>query len=250
MRPIATPKYERIADELRRQITDGALPPGTRLPALADMAAAHHASDRTAFQAMQILLNEGLITSKPGAGYYVRERPAIHRMVRSWYRDSAGKGSPWRADAAAQGRDGSWTSRSKSAPATPAVAERLHIETGARTMRTEYVFTADGAPAYLSTSWEPMAITGGTDILLPEDGEHAGKGVSDRFAAIGLTVTEAREELVPRTLTIEEAEALRLRAGTPVLLIERTYFAGEMPVETADIVIPPHYRPVYQIPIG
>ena len=250
MRPIATPKYESIADELREQIIGGALAPGAKLPALSEMKAIHGISDRTAFQAMQILLGDGLVESKPGSGYYVRERPIARRMVRSWYRDSAGQGSPWRADAAAQGIDGSWTSQSKSVTAPPAIAERLRLEPGSRVMRTEYLFTADGAPAYLSTSWEPMALTAGTEILLPEDGEHAGKGVADRFATIGITVTEAREELVPRTLTIGEAQTLRLRPGTPVLLIERTYYAGQKPVETADIVLPPHYRPVYQIPVG
>lgn len=248
MRAI-TKKYEQIADELREQIIDGELAPGTPLPTLAELMEAHGVSERTAFEAAQVLLTEGLITSKPGRRYQVRERPAIKRMVRTWYIEPAG-GSPWRAEMAAAGRDGSWISRSTPVSAPPAIAERLHIEAGARVMRTSYVFTADAEPAYLSTSWEPMALTRGTDILLPEDGEHAGKGVVDRFAAIGITVTRVDEELVPRTLTIAEAEKLGLRAGIAILVIERTYYADETPVETADIVFPPHLRPVYQIPVG
>lgn len=248
MRPI-TSKYEQIADELREQIIDGTLAPGTRLPTLAELMERYGVAERTAFEAAKILLTEGLITSKPGSRYMVRERPAIKRMVRTWYIEPAG-GSPWRADMAAQGRVGSWSSRSSSIAAPPAIAERLRINPAERVMRTAYIFTADGEPTYLSTSWEPMSLTIGTEIMLPEDGEFAGMGVVDRFAAIGVTVTRAIEEVLPRNLTNAEAQKLKLRAGTPVQVIERTYYAGDQPVETADIVIPTHLRPVYEIPVG
>jgi DNA-binding GntR family transcriptional regulator len=243
-------KTERIADDLRTQIADGTLAPGTRLPTLNDLKVQYGVAQRTVFDAAQILITEGLITGKSGSGYHVRQRPAVIRMVRSWYRDSAGKGSPWRADMAAQGRAGAWEWQSKPAPAPPAIAERLRISPGDRVMRTAYTFTADGEPTYLSTSWEPMAITAGTEILLPEDGEHAGKGVADRMALIGHQPTRVDEEVVPRTLTSAEAGKLRLHAGIAVVVIERTYYDGDLPLETADIVLPPHYRAVYQIPTG
>jgi DNA-binding GntR family transcriptional regulator len=246
--PIAS-KYELIADHLRKQIIDGTLPPGTRLPTLLELAAEHGVSERTAIEATKLLLAEDLITSKPGAGYHVRERPQLRRMVRSWYVDPRG-GSPWRAEMAAQGHRGSWVSQSKPVAAPPVVAERLRLKGGEAVMRTSYVFTADDQPAQLSTSWEPMAITSGTAIMLPEDGEHAGKGVVERFAAIGVQITRSVEEVSARPLTIDEADKLRARPGTWVLLIERTYYAGETPVETADILVPLHIRPVYEIPVG
>lgn len=250
MRHIATSKYEYIADDLRQQIVDETLAPGSRLPSLAQLMEHYDAAERTVLDATRLLLIEGLISSKVGAGYTVRRRPTVMRMSRSWYRDSSGKGSPWRADMAEQGHEGSWTSQSKSAPASPAIAERLHIAVGDRTMRTDYVFTVDGERSYLSTSWEPMDLTAGTEILIPEDGEFAGRGVVDRFAAIGITVTDVREEPIPRALTGAEAEKLGLNAGMAILVIERTYYADEKPVETADIVLPPHVRPVYRIPVG
>lgn len=250
MRPIAAPKYETIADDLRTQIIDGRLAPGTQLPTIAELAARNHVSDRTAFQALQLLLSEGLISSKPGFGYLIRERPTIVRMVRQWYRDNRGKGSPWRAEMVADGRDGSWISKSTPVDAPPAIAERLRIAPGDRVMRTAYTFTLDGTPTYLSTSWEPLAITAGTEIMLPESGELAGAGVVDRMAAIGVTITECREEPIARPLTKAEADTLGLHPGIAVLMIERTYYADELPVETADIVMPPHYRPVYEIPVG
>ena len=251
MRPIATtPRYAEIADDLRRQILDGTLAPGARLPTLAELTNRYNVSERTAYEATRLLLNEGLINSKTGSGSFVRGRPTVVRLARSWYRDSAGRGSPWRADMAAQGRDGSWISHSTPVKAAPAIAERLAIEPGDRAMRTEYTFTADGAPTYLSTSWEPLALTNGTEIMLPEDGEYAGAGVVDRFAAIGITIDRNEEEILAHNLTIAEAEKLRLRPGISAVMIQRTYFAGDTPVETAAIVLPPHYRAVYQIPVG
>lgn len=244
------PAYQRIADELRRAIIEGTLAPGSRLPSVPELARTHDVSPRTAYEATKILLTEGLTISKPGSGSIVRQRPAIVRLVRSMYEGNAGKGSPWRAAMAAAGREGSWQCHSQEVHAPPAVAERLRIEAGDRTMRTEYVYLADGEPAYLATSWEPMALTLGTPILLPEDGPHAGKGVADRMAVIGHRPTRWLEELEPRPLTIAEGDLLGLHAGISILVTHRTYYDGDLPVETADIVMPPHYRPVYEGPVA
>jgi DNA-binding GntR family transcriptional regulator len=250
VRPIPElPAYARIADELRRQILDGTLAPGSRMPTVHEIHETFGVSTRTAYEATRVLQREGLVVSRPGSRATVRARPSAIRMVRSWYRDAPG-GSPWRADMAAQGRVGSWEAHSQKTVAPPAVAERLRIAAGDPVMRTEYVFLADGEPTYLSTSWEPWALISGTEVVLPEAGPHAGKGVVDRMTVIGHAPTLAVEDIVPRTLTGPEAERLGLHAGIPVIVIERTYWAAQMPVETADIVVPPPYRPRYEIPIG
>lgn len=249
VRPIETPKYQQIADELRRRILDGVYPPGSRFPSQSQLTREYDVSSRVVVDATKLLLAEGLLESRSGAATRVRNRPAAVRMVRSWYLEQR-DGSPWRADMAAQGRIGAWESQSQRVSAPPAIAERLAIEPGAKVMRTGYVFTADGEPTYLSTSWEPMALTLGTDILLPEDGPHAGRGVAERMAVIGHPPTRVDEEILPRTLTVAEGEQLRLHPGIAIIVIQRTYYDGDLPLETADIVIPPPYRPLYQIPIG
>lgn len=57
----------------------------------------------------------------------------------------------------------------------------------------------------LSTSWEPYDLTAGTLVVLPEGGPHAGAGVLNRMAAIGVTVSHAVEQPEPRQATAEEA---------------------------------------------
>lgn len=249
MRTITTPRYQEIADELQRAIIDGELAPGDQVPPAAELARVHGVARGTVEKATGELLRKGLLVSRPGAGLFVRERPTVTRMVRSWYQ-RVGTGSPWRAEMAEAGRVGDWESSSDVVEAVPAVAERLRVEPGARLMRTKYVFTLDGHPTYLSTSWEPLALTEGTPVILPEAGPYAGAGVRDRMAVIGHAPTYCEEEVRPHTLTLAEAERLELHAGIACTVVQRTYFEGELPLETADIVLPPHYRAVYEIPIG
>jgi GntR family transcriptional regulator len=255
VRPITSraplPRYQEIADALRRAIIDGTLAPGERVPPAGELAHTYQVARPTAEKATAELLREGMLISRPGAGLFVRERPKVTRMVRSWYQQP-GTGSPWRAEMAAAGRDGGWESSSEATEATPAVAERLQLTVGAPVMRTHYTFTLEGDPVYLSTSWEPLAITSGTAVMLPEAGPYAGIGVRDRMAVIGHAPDYCAEEVLPHTLTVNEAEKLGLHPGIACTLVQRIYREGGptgTPLEIADIVLPPHYRAVYEIPI-
>lgn len=119
-------------------------------------------------------------------------------------------------------------------------------------MRTRYVFKSDGRPGMLSTSWEPLAITGGTAIVLPEPGPHAGKGVVDRVAAIGVRGVEASEEVSARAVLLAEGDELGGMVGNTVLVIRRTYLDTDRRlVEAADIILPSdRYTVEYWSPVG
>ena len=245
---MAQPAYQRIADELRARIASGDLPAGSRLPSRRELMETHGVSDTVAIEAVRLLVSEGLVEGRTGSGTYVRARPRLRRLTRSWYRESR-DGSPFRADMAAQNRSGGWQAGSATAEAPPAIAERLAIEPGAPVMRTAYVFTADGEPVMLSTSWEPLDLTGGTEIMLPEDGPHAGRGVVERMRAIGVSISHATEVVSSRAALSSEAAELKIAPGSPVMLIARTY-TGDRPVETADIVVPvDRYELAYVIPV-
>jgi hypothetical protein len=55
--------------------------------------------------------------------------------------------------------------------------------------------------------------------------------------AIGINVTHVGEDVTGRAARRYEAEMLNVPTGVPVLVIERTYYADERPVETADMVV-------------
>lgn len=62
---------DRIASNLARQIADGALRPGDKLPSIREYAQAHRCSKNTVIGAYDALTAEGLIQPRRGAGFYV-----------------------------------------------------------------------------------------------------------------------------------------------------------------------------------
>ncbi|GAA1765291.1 GntR family transcriptional regulator [Luedemannella helvata] len=250
--PETTPAYLRIAALLRTQITSGELAPGDQLPSETELMAEHGVSRTVAKWAISVLKGEGLVEGRRGSGVYVR---TIRRIVRESHgRNARSKApdastSPFARDAQAAGHAGGWEHHSAHDTADAVVAARLGISPGDAVMRSAYRFIADGSPIQLSTSWEPLSVTGGTPVEWPEEG--AAVGVVARMDTIGVRIDETIERVTARAATSEEIERLGLPArGAYVLVIERTYLAAGNPVETADIVFPgDRYELVYRVPV-
>lgn len=244
------PAYLRIAADLRARISAGELPPGGRLPTEAELRRQYAVSSTVAKWAISVLKGEGLVEGRRGSGVYVRtvRRITRHAGGRS-VRGGAGPTSPFARDAARAGHTGSWEHASERTVADARVAVRLAVEPGDPVMRTAYRFLADGEPIQLSTSWEPLAVTGGTEVEWPEAGSAI--GVVARMDLIGVRIDEFVERVSARPATSREGLELALPVrGAYVLLIERTYLAGGRPVETADIVFPgDRYDLVYRAPV-
>ena len=194
--------------------------------------------------AVAILKAEGLVEGRRGAGVYVRQ---VRRLVRHAHsrdmRSTTGPTSPFARDAARAGHRGAWRHTSGAATAD------LDIEPDDPVMRTQYLFLADDEPIQLSTSYEPLALTGGTPVEWPEDGPTV--GVVARFDVIGVHIDECEERVRDRPATPDEIDELKLPPRRAhVQTVERTYLAQGRPVETADIVLPAgRYEIVYRFPV-
>ncbi len=68
--------YERIFEELRRQIEEGELRPGERLPSLRETAERYDCNKLTAVRAFELLKGEGLVDNIVGSGNFVRFQSA------------------------------------------------------------------------------------------------------------------------------------------------------------------------------
>ncbi|MGW0657553.1 GntR family transcriptional regulator [Streptodolium elevatio] len=241
------PAYARVADVLRHEITSGVWPVGGKLPSIAQLEARFGVSEQPVRAALRLLLGEGLVEGRAGSGTFVRDRGAVLRFART---RRPGQGGPLSSADVPEGARVAWSHSTERAFATAALAGRLGIDLGDPVQQTRYRCTVDGAPVQLVNSWEPLAVVGGTGVLLPEDGPLCGAGVPARMAAIGFTVTRLVEEVGARPASKAEVEGLRRAAGLVVLVVERSHWAGARVVETADIVIPGDgHRLVYELPV-
>ena len=68
------PPYRQVAAILRGRIESGELPPGRRLPSIADLVQTYGIARTTAAKALRLLVDEGLAEISPGMGTYVKER--------------------------------------------------------------------------------------------------------------------------------------------------------------------------------
>ncbi|MDF3290794.1 GntR family transcriptional regulator [Streptomyces silvisoli] len=231
--------YLEVAEDLRARIKRGEWAEGGRLPSRAQLAEEYGVGRNVTQRAVDRLIVEGLLEGRAGSGTYVRQPRERRRMLRTRHREQRG-GSPFRTGLREQGGDAGWESHSEARTPAPArIAQRLGIAEGDPCVRTTYEFLADRQPVQLSESWEPMAITGDTPIVLPELGPLAGKGVVERMRSIGIEVETALEVPRPGRATVAEAALLGVAPGDLLLHIERTYYATDgRAVETADITVP------------
>lgn len=72
--------WQSIADRLRAEIGSGKLPPGTRLPPEADLAARFGVNRHTLRHATRVLADEGLLFSRRGAGVFVAASPVEYPL--------------------------------------------------------------------------------------------------------------------------------------------------------------------------
>lgn len=242
--------YLRVAADLRDQIVAGALAPGDRLPSRARISQTYQVGQNVAISAVQVLMAEGLIEGRAGSGVYVRRATGQLRVQRSSIHGHV-QGAPFVATRSGELIAGERESRSSTAQAPAHIAYRLGIPVGSDTMRSEYVFTAGGERTMFSTSWEPLTITGGTSIALPNAGPAAGEGVVERMASIGIDVDRTIEAVSARTASADEAVRLNVPKDSIVQVLERTYYTGNRAVETADIVVAAsRYQIAYEIPVS
>ena len=276
MAALTDPVYLRVLADLRAQIRDGVLAPGARVPSRNAIIARYGVGETAAKHALQVLAAEGLIEARAGSGSYVRRIPAVRLLEHDRLHFpgspfgladmSAAANGPAGTDPAAgaageqpgeEARGGgeavrlAWEHHAERIQPPPSIARRLRLEPGDdRVMRTRYLLTADGSPVQLATSYEPMAITAGTPVLLPEQGQFAGRGVIARMGAIGIRVDQVTEDISVRPALAAEASPLGIALGALVIAVERAHLAGDRVVEVGDIVIPAdQYRLRYRIPV-
>ena len=85
-------KYEAISREIRRSIEDGSLKPGDKWPTVVELCTLYSVSKITVKRAIELLVEQGFITSRRGSGIFVKEGAAITQQAFLSGRNDRAKG--------------------------------------------------------------------------------------------------------------------------------------------------------------
>ena len=202
------PLYSQIAEALAALILDGTLAPGTRIEDEVSMARRLEVSRPTTRQALQRLVDRGLISRRRGAGTVVTS-PHVRRPMEL---------SSLLADLTKSGHTVSTSITEYSMhPADEEEAEHLGIEAGTNVTRIRRVRSADGEPIALMDNLLPAAIA-------PSHEELEQDGLYNLLRTQGVVPTTATQSIGARNATPAEAEALDEKRRAALLTVTRTAY--------------------------
>jgi GntR family transcriptional regulator len=213
--------YREIASDLRGAIERGEYAPGSTIPTLEDLQATYRVNRETARRAVTALRAEGLVVPIRRRGTVVRDRTPILLTVGRHQHVLAGPGplGPWETACAEQGLAGrTQVVRVSRVAVNDHDAGLLELDPGGEAIqRIQHMYVSDQV-GQLQATWIPLSIAAGTPLEQP--GKLAG-GIYRALIQLGHHPVTARETVRARMPDQQEAEALQLDVGTPVLAVER-----------------------------
>ena len=202
----------------------------------------------TANRALETLRSGGLAETRLGRGTFVRATRPVIRVGAYLTAQPGGARATWRSEGERQGFVATQDiTEVATVPAPPEIAERLGLEPGSPTIVRRRILRADGIPVQLSDSYYPATLAAGTELAEP------GKLRGYSFGALqrlGIELGHFRDDIELRMPTPQEATALRLGKGVPVLhLLRTTYDRQQRPVDVAhQLLAGDRYALSYEVP--
>ncbi len=212
-----TPIYRQIQAHFKQLILDGQLKPQDMLPSETELARRYSISVMTVRQAMNELVNEGLIYRERGRGTFVARRPMVHPLQRleSFSEDITARGLTPAAQILSF----------EHIPAPEEVALALELEPGHEVLRIKRLRLADDRPVGIHDSYLRGVYFDQTTL---EKYNSLYALLEDR----GLILANGEEVLEAIAADQEASELLKVPLGAPLLLVSRTvYLESGQPIE-------------------
>jgi GntR family transcriptional regulator len=204
-----TPAYLQIEEQLADRIEGGEFAPGDRLPTERELSEQLEVSRMTVRAAMDRLVQRDLIVRRQGKGTFVAEEKLRQdaSKLQGFFENTVGQGI----------LPVSRLLERREVFATRHLAGILDVSVGEPLYRVVRLRGARGVAVVLETSYFPAAVVPG---LLAMDLEH-----SSIYRLMGQSFdarpVRARQSLEVATAQAEEAAALGIPPGSPVMLVER-----------------------------
>jgi DNA-binding GntR family transcriptional regulator len=202
------PLYFQIAENFKKAIEDGTLQPGDRLDNELDLTEQLGVSRPTVRQAVQRLVEQGLVVRRRGIGTVVQP-PRILRSVAltSLYDDLL----------ASHRRPETTVLNATEVAADAEVAGFLGLQPGARVLSVERLRFADGTPLAIMHNYLPAGLLHGRaeDVLEKT-------GLYELLRNQGVQLHAGEQVIGARQATPREAKLLQAPRGATVLTMRRT----------------------------
>ncbi|WP_329030854.1 GntR family transcriptional regulator [Streptomyces sp. NBC_01423] len=216
-RTSPVPLYFQFAQQLQHLIETGVLAPGARLENEIALADRFGLSRPTMRQAMQHLVDKGLLSRKRGVGTrVVTDRVRRRVELTSLYEDLQRENRRPRTEVLSL----------RTRPAEGRIASALRLEPGADTLVLRRLRYADDEPMALLENHLPAG------LLDPGEEELSAHGLYALFRRAGIALRSAEQTIGARRATAAEARLLAEARGATLLTMERTVLGdGGRPVE-------------------
>lgn len=216
---VPVPKYYRLKESIRSMIEEQKLAEGDSIPSERELCETHGVSRMTARQAVNELVNEGILYREQGRGTFVAGEKIQHENARltSFTQDMQERGMT----------TSSIVLGVEIEDTPPTVARALGVKPGEQAICIRRVRNAEGKPMALETSYLLYEI--GKGIL---DIDLSQSSIYEELSKRGLRITSAKQKYEATLLNEEEAGHLGIPVGSAALLVERvTLDDDEKPFE-------------------
>ncbi|ASB91529.1 GntR family transcriptional regulator [Bacillus sonorensis] len=213
------PIYYQIETEIKKLAETNDLKPGDLIPSEREFAEKYEVSRMTVRQAVNNLVNEGILVRQRGKGTFIA-KPKIEQTLQgltSFSEDMKSRGMT----------PGTKMLGFRTIPCDQRTASKLEIPEGSSVYEVKRIRLADEIPMAYEISYLPVDLING----LTEDIMNA--SLYDYVEnTLSLTIDQATQTLEPSIAQQAESVPLDIEEGAPVLLIERcSYLTDGRPFE-------------------
>ncbi|MER6400647.1 GntR family transcriptional regulator [Kitasatospora sp. NPDC086009] len=240
-----SPKYQRLAADLRRRIAEGEFTAQAALPVESELERQYGVARNTVRLAVDVLVNEGRLVRLQGKGTYLREHPVLDHRAYGPAPAPPGPRDPlagprdclavptavYLGEAADAGRELTVDFEMMIVRARVDIAERLGLRPGEAIVVRRQLRLLDREPYSIEESHYRAGLAAGTPLMEPDQIDGGDEAV---LALLGRTEIGAVDHLVARMPGPEEAQWFQGGPGVPLMVQTRVTYDRRGPVRVIE----------------